>query len=53
MEIPELHPDLLNQSPRSGSEVYIFFFFFLQALKQILVQIQVWELLYNVEPGRY
>ena len=27
MEIPELHPDLLNQSPRSGSEVYIFFFF--------------------------
>ena len=51
MEIPELHPDLLNQSPRSGSEVY-FFFFFLQALQQILVQIQVWELLYNVEPGR-
>ena len=28
MEIPELHPDLLNQSPRSGSEVYFFFFFF-------------------------
>ena len=50
MEIPELHPDLLNQSPRSGSEVYIFFF--LQALQRILVQIQVWELLYNVEPGR-
>lgn len=27
MEIPELHPDLLNQRPRSGSEVYLFFFF--------------------------
>ena len=49
MEIPELHPDLLNQSPRSGSEVYLFFF--LQALQWILVQIQVWELLDNVEPG--
>lgn len=28
MEIPELHPDFLSQSLRSGSEVYLFSFFF-------------------------